>query len=103
MRTDWYDIRPLTTYTPERCTPAVYQEIVAGKPRTSGARAELPVSSQDCFVVEAAESDKMASSGVARLGDEELLRRAGADLVLTTLYDVDFDALAEARQEQRSR
>jgi hypothetical protein len=45
----------------------------------------------------------MAALGVARLGDEELLRRAGADLVVTTLDDVDLDALVEGRLERRSR
>src|SRR5215210_7828582 len=38
MENDWRDIQPETTYAPERFTPAVYQEIVAGKPRMSGAR-----------------------------------------------------------------
>src|SRR5215218_10708425 len=41
METDWRDVRPRTTYTPERFSPAVYQEVVAGKPRLSGARAAL--------------------------------------------------------------
>ena len=230
METDWRDIQPRTTYTPERFPPAVYQEIVAGKPRLSGARAaleyfgvpdagrraeeyaerkqrqvvelieageflafpdalrfilavkglgilvaaasssknaglflkqirldefaaeqglqydslepgmtlqdifdadvtgrdfeqgkphpeifltaaeELKVVPQGCFVVEdatsgvqAAKAGDMAALGVARLGDEELLRRADADLVVTTLDDVDLDALAEGRLERRSR
>jgi beta-phosphoglucomutase len=230
METDWHGLQPRTTYTPERFTPAIYQEVVAGKPRLSGARAaldyfgvpdaerraeeyaerkqqqvveligagkflafpdalrfllavrglgirvaaasssknaglflkqirldefaaeqglhydflefgltlqsvfdadvtgrdfeqgkphpmifltaaeELDVASQECFVVEdatsgvqAARAGNMAALGVARLDDEELLRRAGADLVVTTLDDVDLDALAEGRLEQRSR
>ncbi|MCA1716809.1 MAG: HAD-IA family hydrolase [Actinobacteria bacterium] len=230
MENDWRDIRSRTTYTPERFTPAVYQEVVAGKPRMSGARAaldyfgvpdaesrvegyaerkqrqvvelieagkflafpdalrfllavkglgilvaaasssknaglfleqirldefaseqgldydflefgltlqdifdadvtgrdfpqgkphpmifltaaeELGVAPQDCFVIEdatsgvqAARAGDMAALGVARLDDEELLRRVGADLVVTTLDDVDLDALAEDRLEQRSR
>jgi beta-phosphoglucomutase len=230
MEGDWREVRPLTTYTPERFTPAVYQEVVAGKPRMSGARAalkyfevpdaerraeeyaerkqrqvvelikageflafpdalrfllavkgsgilvaaasssknaglflkqirldefaaeqglhydllevgltlqdvfdadvtgrdfprgkphpmifltaaeELKVVPQGCFVVEdatsgvqAAKAGDMAALGVARLDDEELLRRAGADLVVTTLDDVDLDALAGGRLEQRSR
>src|SRR5215218_2419814 len=210
METDWRDVQPQTTHTPERFAPAVYQEVVAGKPRMSGARAaldcfgvpdagrhaeeyaerkqrrvvelieageflafpdalrfilavkglgilvaaasssknaglflkqirldefaaeqglhydflepgkphpeifltaagELGVTPQDCFVVEdatsgvqAAKAGDMAALGVARLDDEELLRRAGADLVVTTLDDVDLDALAEGRLEQRS-
>ena len=28
---DWRDIRPRTTYTPGRITPAVYQGVVAGR------------------------------------------------------------------------
>ena len=230
METDWRDIQPRTTYTSERFTPAVYQEVVAGKPRLSGARAalehfevpdagrraeeyaerkqrqvvelieegkflafpdalrfilavkelgiliaaasssknaglflrrirldefaaeqgleydflefgltlqeifdadvtgrdfpqgkphpmifltaaeELGVAPQDCFVVEdatsgvqAAKAGNMAALGVARLGDEELLQRAGADLVVTTLDGVDLDALAGGRLKQRRR
>jgi len=41
MQTDWSDIRSSTTYSPERFTPHVYQSVVAGKPRMSGARAAL--------------------------------------------------------------
>jgi beta-phosphoglucomutase len=227
METDWRDVQPRTTYTPERFTPAVYQEIVAGKPRMSGARAaldhfgvpdaesraeeyavrkqrqvvelieagkflafpdalrfllavkgmgilvaaasssknaglflrqirldefaaeqgldydflepgltlqdvfdgdvtgrdfpqgkphpmifltaaeELKVAPQDCFVIEdatsgvqAAKAGEMAALGVARLDDEELLRRAGADLVVTALDDVDLDSLADGRLQQ---
>jgi beta-phosphoglucomutase len=230
METDWRDIQPRTTYTPERFAPAVYQEIVAGRPRLSGARAaleyfgvpdaesraeeyaerkqrqvvelieagkflafpdalwfilavkrlgilvaaasssknaglflkqirldefaaeqglhydflkvgltlqdifdadvtgrdfpqgkphpmifltaaeELGVEPQECFVVEdatsgvqAAKAGNMTALGVARLGDEELLQKAGADLVVTTLDDVDLDALTEGRLKQRSR
>src|SRR5215207_3158750 len=41
METDWRDVQPQTTHTPERFAPAVYQEVVAGKPRMSGVRATL--------------------------------------------------------------
>ncbi len=41
METSWADIRPQTTWAPERFTSRVYQELVAGKPRLSGARAAL--------------------------------------------------------------
>ena len=71
METDRRDAQPRT----RRFTPAVYREVVAGKPRLSG----------------------------TRLRDEELLRRAGADLVVTTLDDVDLDALAGGWLERRSR
>ena len=230
METDWRDVQPRTTYTPERFAPAVYQEVVAGKPRLSGARAaldyfgvpdaerraeehadrkqrqvveligagrflafpdalrfilavkdlgillaaasssknaglflkqirldefaaeqglhydliefgltlqdifdadvtgrdfpqgkphpmifltaaeELGVAPEDCFVVEdaisgvqAAKAGNMAALGVARLDDEELLHRAGADLVVTTLDDVFLDAQAGGPLERRSR
>jgi len=41
METDWRDIRGETTYSPERFTSAVYQAVMAGKPREAGARAAL--------------------------------------------------------------
>jgi trehalose/maltose hydrolase-like predicted phosphorylase/beta-phosphoglucomutase-like phosphatase (HAD superfamily) len=41
METRWSAIRAKTTWEPERFTSQVYQEIVAGKPRMSGARAAL--------------------------------------------------------------
>ena len=39
MESEWRDLRPQTGYAPERFTAEVYQELVAGKPRVSGARA----------------------------------------------------------------
>ena len=69
---------------------------------------ELGVRPGDCFVVEdatsgvqAAKAGNMAALGVARLGDEQLLADAGADLVVTTLDDVSLRALAEGRLEER--
>lgn len=41
MEHEWRDIREQTTYRPERFTPAVYQAVMAGKPRVDGARAAL--------------------------------------------------------------
>jgi trehalose/maltose hydrolase-like predicted phosphorylase/beta-phosphoglucomutase-like phosphatase (HAD superfamily) len=41
MEGDWSDIRDRTTYAPERFTPAVYQQVMAGMPRMAGARAAL--------------------------------------------------------------
>lgn len=41
FETEWRDILPLTSYTPERFTTAVYQEHVSGKARFSGAEAAL--------------------------------------------------------------
>jgi beta-phosphoglucomutase len=41
MATEWRELLPQTSYTPEAFTTAVYQEFVAGKPRMSGAQAAL--------------------------------------------------------------
>jgi trehalose/maltose hydrolase-like predicted phosphorylase/beta-phosphoglucomutase-like phosphatase (HAD superfamily) len=51
METRWSDIRPETTWTPDGFTSQVYQEVVAGKPRYSGALAAL-----EYFNVPAAQS-----------------------------------------------
>jgi len=41
MDTEWTDLRDRTGYSPEKFTEAVYQQVVAGRPRPSGARAAL--------------------------------------------------------------
>ena len=41
MENEWADIREQTTWTAERFTPAVYQEVMAGRPRMEGARAAM--------------------------------------------------------------
>ncbi|HTX85839.1 MAG TPA: HAD family hydrolase, partial [Streptosporangiaceae bacterium] len=41
MEGEWRVILPQTSYTPERFTLAVYQQIQAGKPRLAGAKAAL--------------------------------------------------------------
>jgi beta-phosphoglucomutase len=41
MEGRWSDVRSETTYSPERFTSRVYQSVVSGKPRLSGARAAL--------------------------------------------------------------
>jgi len=216
METRWSDIRSSSEYAPDRFTSRVYQDVVSGKPRLSGARAvldhfdvpdagtraavyaerkqervleliqagefepfqdalrfvlavsgrglriaaasssknaglmlgrirvdasdrmlrdvfEADLSGRDfahgkpdpeiflasgealglapgeCFVVEdavagveAAKAGGMAALGVARAGDAEQLAAAGADLVVTTLDDVDLDRLAEGRLAIRS-
>jgi trehalose/maltose hydrolase-like predicted phosphorylase/beta-phosphoglucomutase-like phosphatase (HAD superfamily) len=68
------------------------------------AATELGVPAQACFVVEdaisgimAAKAGDMAALGIARAGDGGLLTDAGADLVVTSLDDVDRDALREGR------
>ena len=41
MESDWAGIRDQTSWSPEAFTPAVYQSLVSGKPRMSGALAAL--------------------------------------------------------------
>nr|QQZ51938.1 HAD-IA family hydrolase [Phenylobacterium glaciei] len=68
------------------------------------AATELHVEPARCFVVEdasagieAARAGGMAALGVARLGDADVLKAAGADLVVTSLDDVAIDDLAAGR------
>ena len=68
------------------------------------AAGELGVPPDRCFVVEdaasgiqAAKAGGMAGLGVSRADAAELLAGAGADLVVTSLDDVDVDQLAEGR------
>jgi len=62
----------------------------------------LNVPAEQCLVVEdapsgikAARAGGMAALGIARLGDEALLRAAAADLVVTSLDQVDVGAIAD--------
>jgi beta-phosphoglucomutase-like phosphatase (HAD superfamily) len=71
------------------------------------AASELDADPRGCFVVEdaatgvqAAKGGGMAAIGVARLGDENVLRDAGADLVVSTLDDVSRAALSDGRLER---
>jgi trehalose/maltose hydrolase-like predicted phosphorylase/beta-phosphoglucomutase-like phosphatase (HAD superfamily) len=41
MEGDWRQVRDRTSWAPERFTSAVYQQVMAGKPRMAGARAAL--------------------------------------------------------------
>ena len=70
---------------------------------------ELRARPDGCFVVEdaaagvqAAKAGGMAALGVARLGDEQMLADARADLVVTTLDDVSRSALRAGRLERRN-
>jgi beta-phosphoglucomutase len=70
---------------------------------------ELPATPARCFVVEdaavgvqAAKAGGMAALGVARLGDEQELGDAGADLVVRTLDEVSRPALAEGRLARKT-
>jgi beta-phosphoglucomutase len=51
--------------------------------------------------VQAAKAGGMAALGIARAGDADLLAAAGADLVVTTLDDVDATAFREGRLARR--
>jgi len=80
------------------------REVPHGKPDPALfllAAEALGIAPAHCLVVEdapagirAAQSGGMAALGIARLGDEALLREAGADLVLTSLDRLDVAALA---------
>jgi beta-phosphoglucomutase len=41
MENEWSDIRPQTSYAPEKFTPEVYQRLMSGKPRYAGAKSAL--------------------------------------------------------------
>ena len=65
---------------------------------------ELGLAPQTCFVVEdavsgiaAAKAGGMAALGIARVDDSQLLSDAGADLVVTTLDEVDREPLLDGR------
>jgi len=83
------------------------RDFAQGKPHPeiflTGA-AELGVDPKECFVVEdavsgieAAKAGGMAALGVARADDEAALAAAAADLVVTSLDEVDLAALAEGQ------
>ena len=70
---------------------------------------ELGAGSERCIVVEdapagveAAKAGGMRAIGIARLDDAEMLRRAGADLVVTSFDSVAVDALAEGRLKRNA-
>jgi beta-phosphoglucomutase len=70
---------------------------------------ELELPPEECFVVEdaangvqAAKAGGMAALGIARAEDEDLLKDAGADIVVSSLDEVSLEALAEGRLEPSS-
>jgi beta-phosphoglucomutase len=83
------------------------RDFAHGKPHPEmflAAAEELGVAPEHAFVVEdassgveAAKAGGMAALGIARADDEALLEKAGADIVVTTLDDVDVAALAQGR------
>ena len=71
---------------------------------------ELAIPPEQNFVIEdadagvqAAKAGNMAALGLARADDTELLAAAGADLVVTTLDDVDLAALSDGRLAKKGR
>jgi HAD superfamily hydrolase (TIGR01509 family) len=83
------------------------RELPHGKPAPDiflAAAAELGADPAGCIVVEdapagirAARAGGMAALAVARAGDADMLASAGADLVVTSLDDIDVEALADGR------
>jgi beta-phosphoglucomutase-like phosphatase (HAD superfamily) len=83
-----------------------------GKPHPAiflTAAEELGVDPREAFVVEdavsgiqAAKAGEFAALGVARHDDEDSLAAEGADLVVTTLDDVDLGAIAEGKLDRRA-
>ncbi len=88
------------------------RDFAQGKPHPEmflTAAGELGLPPVACFViedavsgVEAAKAGGMAAIGLARADDEELLAAAGADVVVTSLDDIDPDALARGRLSART-
>ncbi len=99
----------LIRVTPDQTLLDLFAANVCGRDLSHGkpnpeiflvAAAELGVEPASCLVVEdapsgiaAARAGGMIALGIARLEDETLLRAAGADLVVTSLDDVNADAL----------
>jgi len=83
------------------------RDFAQGKPHPEmflTAAEELGLTPDGCFViedavsgVEAAKAGEMSALGIAREDDYEQLAEADSDLVVTSLDDVDLDALAEGR------
>jgi beta-phosphoglucomutase-like phosphatase (HAD superfamily) len=88
------------------------REFAHGKPDPEiflAAADELGVAPRQAVVIEdapagvqAAKAGGMAAIGIARADDVDLLTAAGADVVVTSLDDIDLAALAEGRLETRS-
>jgi beta-phosphoglucomutase len=88
------------------------RDFAQGKPHPEmflTAAQELGVAPEQSFVIEdaatglqAAKAGHMAALGLSRADDAEMLAAAGADLVVTTLDDVDLAALLEGRLAKRS-
>lgn len=88
------------------------RDFAQGKPHPEiflTAASELRKAPADCFVIEdavsgvqAAKAGDMAALGLSRADDEDALASAHADLVVTSLDDVDLPALQEGTLRKRS-
>jgi beta-phosphoglucomutase-like phosphatase (HAD superfamily) len=89
------------------------RDFAQGKPHPeiflTGA-AELGVPPEDCFVIEdaasgihAAKAGGMAALGVARADDEDALAAERADIVVTSLDEIDLTALGRHELARRTR
>ena len=88
------------------------RDFAQGKPHPEiflTAAEELGVESQAAFVVEdavsgvqAAKAGDFAALGVARHDDEAILADADADIVVSTLDDIDLDGLSQAQLAPRT-
>jgi len=106
-RLDYDFLRPGLTLLDLLDADVSGRDLAHGKPHPEIfliAARELGLAPQECFVVEdavsgieAAKAGAMAALGVARGGDVALLTDAGADLVVTSLDDVDVDRLSQGR------
>lgn len=104
--------RPITTLLDIFDANVCGRDLPLGKPDPlifCLAAEELGLVPEACLVVEdaavgiqAAKAAGMAALGVARLGDEALLRAAGADLVVTTLDQVAIDPLSAGQLTRSS-
>jgi beta-phosphoglucomutase len=79
METEWSEIREQTTWSPEAFTPEVYQQVMSGKPRMSGALAAL-----EHFEVPDAE------------GHVEAYAARKQDMVIELIGDGEFEAYPDA-------
>jgi len=89
------------------------RDFAQGKPHPEmflTAAEELGLTPRGCFVIEdavsgvqAAKAAEMSALGLARADDYELLAEAHADIVVSSLDDIDLDALAEGRLAAKAR
>ena len=79
METDWVDIRDRSEWTDERFTPWVYEEVLSGKPRMSGALAAL-----EYFIVPDAKDRAQAYAAHKQ------------DLLIKLIHAGDFHAYPDA-------